>query len=128
MVLEGRFGEPAACATLILRVLSERTVSAAGDPGRAPPAAAHAVSGQGESSVCGERCGEVTRKEGEGFCAVLVVFPGRTRSAAGYPQPTSGAARLSHAGPGRTRLCSHGAGRTLWRASSLRRSDFEGAL
>ena len=116
MVLEGRFGEPAGCAALILRVLSERTVSAAGGLGRAPPAAAHAVSGQGESSVCGERCEEVTRKEGEGFCAVLVVFPGRTPSAAGYPQPTSGAAKLSLAGPGRTRLCSHGAGRGHWRA------------
>ena len=116
MVLEGRFGEPAGCAALILRVLSERTVSAAGDPGRAPPAAAHAVSGQGESSVCGERCGEVTRKEGEGFCAVLVVFPGRTPSAAVYSQHTSGGAKLLHAGPGRTRLCSHGAGKVNWRA------------
>ena len=105
MVLEGRFGEPAGCAALILRVLSERTVSAAGDPGRAPPAAAHAVSGQGESSVCGERCGEVTRKEGEGFCAVLVVFPGRTPSAVVYSQHTSRGAKLLQAGPGRTRLC-----------------------
>ena len=106
-MLEGVFGEPAGCAALILRVLSERTVSAAGGPGRAPPAAAHAVSGQGESSVCTERCGGVTRKEGEGFCAVLVAFPGRTLSAARYPQPTfvSGAAKLSLAGPGRTRLC-----------------------